>query len=78
MTLALRSHAVVDNNHAITLQNLELNPGVLVEVIVLVETEVDKKSSQSFLEAIAGVEIDTPPDYSTAFEDNIYNHYHQP
>ncbi len=78
MTLALRSHAVVDNNHAITLQNLELNPGVRVEVIVLVENEVDKKSSQSFLDAIAGIEIDTPPDYSTTFEDNLYTHHHSP
>jgi len=41
--------------------------GVRVEVIVLVENEVNEKSSQSFLDAIAGIEIDTPPDYSTTF-----------
>ncbi|HAS50745.1 MAG TPA: hypothetical protein DCS21_02955 [Gammaproteobacteria bacterium] len=67
MTLALRSHAIVDNNHTITLPGLELKPGVRVEVIVLVENEVNEKSSQSFLDAIAGIEIDTPPDYSTTF-----------
>ncbi len=33
MTLALRSHAIVDNNHTITLPGLKLKPGVRVEMI---------------------------------------------
>jgi len=77
MTLALRSHAVVDGNHAIMLQIPELRPGARVEVIVLVEQEVaEQKNGQSFLDAIAGVEIDTPSDYSTAFENNLYANPH--
>jgi hypothetical protein len=77
MTLALRSHAVVDGNHAIMLQIPELRPGARVEVIVLVEQEVaEQKNGQSFLDAIAGVEIDAPSDYSTAFENNLYANPH--
>lgn len=80
MTLALRSHAVVDNNHAITLQTPELNPGVRVEVIVLVEQAVEaaEKSGQSFLDAIAGIEIDAPADYSTTFESSLYANRRDP
>ena len=77
MTLALRSHAVVDGNHAIMLQIPELRPGARVEVIVLVEQGgAEQKNGQSFLDAIAGVEIDTPSDYSTAFENNLYANPH--
>ncbi|KAB2935685.1 MAG: hypothetical protein F9K25_02965 [Candidatus Contendobacter sp.] len=80
MTLALRSHAVVDRNHAITLQVPDLHPGDKVEVIVLVEqgAQAEKKGDQSFLDAIAGIEIDAPPDYSTTFEDNLYSHRRDP
>ena len=80
MTLALRSHAVVDQNHVITLQALELRPGDRVEVIVLVEqsAEVEQKGGQSFLDAIAGIEIDAPADYSTTFEDNLYANRRNP
>ena len=77
MTLALRSHAVVDGNHAIMLQIPELQPGARVEVIVLVEQGgAEQKNGQSFLDAIAGVEIDTPSDYSTTFENNLYANPH--
>ena len=78
MTLALRSYAVVDGNHAITLQIPELRPGARVEVIVLVEQGIvaEPENGQSFLDAIAGVEIDTPSDYSTAFENNLYANPH--
>ncbi len=77
MTLALRSHAVVDGNHAITLQIPELQPGARVEVIVLVEQGgAEQKNGRSFLDAIAGVEIDAPNDYSTAFENNLYANQH--
>lgn len=74
MTLALRSHATVDRNHAITLQVPDLHPGDRVEVIVLVEqvVEKEKKGNQCFLDVIAGIKIDAPADYSTTFEDNLY------
>lgn len=80
MTLALRSYAIVDHNHTITLQTLELRPGDRVEVIVLVEQGVkaEKKEGQSFLDAIAGIEIDAPADYSIAFEDNLYPNRRDP
>ena len=77
MTLALRSHAVVDQNHVITLQALELHPGDRVEVIILVEQGIEtmNKGGPSFLDAIAGIEIDAPEDYSTNFEADLYaNH----
>ncbi|MFZ1642484.1 MAG: hypothetical protein WAV07_13860 [Candidatus Contendobacter sp.] len=78
MTLALRSRAVVDRNHAITLQFPDLHPGDRVEVIVLVEqgAEAEQKGDQSFLDAIAGIDIDAPADYSTTFEDNLYTNRH--
>ena len=74
MTLALRSYTVVDNNHAITLQALELRPGDRVEIIVLVEQgrEAEKKGGQSFLDAIADIEIGAPDDYSTTFKNSLY------
>ncbi len=58
MTLALRSDAIVDNNHAITMQAPELSPGMRVEVIVLVETEteIEKNNVHSFLNAIVSSE----------------------
>lgn len=77
MTLALRGHAIVDGNHAIVLQTPELQPGLRVEVIVLVEQGgAEQKNGQSFLDAIAGVEIDAPSDYSTKFENNLYTNRH--
>ena len=74
MTLALRSHAVVDQNHVITLQALELHPGDRVEVIILVEQGIEtmNKGGPSFLDAVAGIEIDTPEDYSTNFKADLY------
>ena len=80
MTLALRSHAVVDHNHAIILKAPELCPGDRVEVIVLVEpgAEAEKKGGQSFLDTIAGIEIDAPDGYSVTFEDNLYAKHHGP
>ncbi|MCC9000477.1 MAG: hypothetical protein LM522_13475 [Candidatus Contendobacter sp.] len=74
MTLALHSYAVVDNNHAITLQALELRPGDRVEIIVLVEQgrEAEKKGGQSFLDAIADIEIGAPDDCLTTFKNSLY------
>ena len=77
MTLALRSYAVVDHNQVITLQAPELRPGDRVEVIVLVEQGIEtvNKCGPSFLDAIAGIEINAPDDYSTNFEADLYaNH----
>lgn len=80
MTLALRSHAVVDHNHVITLQSPELRPGDRVEVIVLVEQGIEavNKGGPSFLDAIAGIKIDAPNDYSTNFEADLYANRHTP
>lgn len=80
MTFALRSHAVVDNNHVITLQSPELHPGDRVEVIVLVEPGIEavNKRGPSFLDAIAGIEINAPDDYSTRFEADLYANRHAP
>jgi hypothetical protein len=80
MTLALRSYAVVDRDHAITLQAPELRPSDRVETIVLVEQgmEAERKDSSSFLDAIADIEIDAPVDYSTTFENQIYANHHDP
>ncbi len=74
MTLALRRQTIVDRNHIITLEVPDLRPGDRVEIIVLVEQDVErgKKGGQSFLDAIAGIEIDAPADYSTAFENQLY------
>ena len=74
MTLALRNYAVVDHNHAITLQAPELRPGDRVEVIILVEPGIEtvNKGGPSFLDAIAGIEIDAPDDYSANFEVDLY------
>jgi hypothetical protein len=74
MTLALRSHAVVDHNHVITLQAPELRPGDRVEVIVLVEQPIEavNKGGPGFLDTIADIEIDAPADYSTHFEADLY------
>lgn len=80
MTLALRSHAVVDQNHVITLQALELHPGDRVEVIILVEQGIEtmNKGGPSFLDAIAGIEIDAPEDFSTNFEADLYANRRDP
>lgn len=74
MTLALRSYTVVDHNHLITLQAPELRPGDRVEVIVLIEQSIEimNKGGPSFVDAIAGIEIDAPDDYSTNFEVDLY------
>ena len=74
MTLVLRRHVVVDHNHVITLQSPERRPGDRVEVIVLVERGIEAKSKigPNFLDAIAGIEIDVPDDYSTNFEADLY------
>lgn len=77
MTLPLRGHAIVDHDHAITLKAPELRPGDRVEIIVLVEqgAQAEKKGDRSFLDTIAGIEIDASPDYSTTFEANLYGHH---
>lgn len=80
MTLTLHSHAVIDQKHAITLQAPELRPGDRVGVIILVEPGIEtvNKGGPSFLDAIAGIEIDAPNDYSTNFEADLYANRHHP
>ena len=80
MPLVLRRHVVVDHNHVITLQAPELRPGDRVEVIVLVEQGIEtvNKGGPSFLDAIAGIEIDAPDDYSTSFEADLYVNHRTP
>ena len=72
MTLALRSHAVVDGDHAVTLRAPELKPGATVEVIVLVEQAASDQTGVSFLDVAQDIRIDAPDDYSTNFEDVLY------
>ena len=74
MTLALRQQAVVDQNHAVHLQDAELVPGARVEVIVLVENAAtqSKAAPVSFLAGAQRLAIDAPPDFSVAFDDNLY------
>lgn len=78
MALAVRQQMVVDQNHAIHLQNPELKPGSRVEVIVLVESEAQHAGGKpvSFLEGVQRLSIDAPPDFSVAFEKNLYGHGH--
>lgn len=73
MALAVRQQMVVDQNHAVHLQSLELKPGSRVEVIVLVENEARQtgEKPRSFLEGAQKLSIDTPPDFSTTFENNL-------
>ena len=80
MTLALRSHAIVDHNQVITLQAPELRPGDRVEVIILIEQGIETvhKGGPSFLDAIAGIEIEAPDDYSTSFEADLYVNHRTP
>jgi len=40
--------------------------------------EAAEKSEQSFLDAIAGIEIDAPADYSTTFESSLYANRQDP
>ncbi len=73
MTLALRSRTVVNEDHAVFLRAPELKPGVVVEVIVLVEqAEAGSQAGASFLDAMKDIQIDAPADYSTNFDNTIY------
>jgi len=72
MTFAVRSHAVVNENHAVTLRALELTPGATVEVIVLVEQAAANQTGASFLDTAKDIRIDAPADYSTNFDDALY------
>lgn len=76
MALAVRQQMVVDKNHTIHMQSLELKPGSKVDVIVLVENEARqaKEKPVSFLEGAQKLSIDTPPDFSATFEKNLYGH----
>ena len=58
----------------ITLQSPELRPDDQVEVITLIEQGIEtvNKGGPSFLDAISGIEIDAPDDYSTNFQADFH------
>ena len=66
MPRALRNHVIVTEDHSVTVFAPELKPGAKVEVIVLLESEGEQAvpGGPSFVDAIADVEIDAPPEYS--------------
>ncbi len=76
MTLAVRQQMVVDQDHAVHLQNPQLTPGSRVEVIVLMEDKVQqvKRKPVSFLDGAQNLLTDAPPDFSTTFEESLYGH----
>ena len=73
MPRTLRNHAILGSDHSVTVRAPELEPGAKVEVVVLVDSEQERKIAHgaSFIDAIAGVTIDAPEDYSISFEDKL-------
>jgi hypothetical protein len=41
-------------------------------ILIEQEMEAERKDSQSFLDAIADIEIDAPANYSATFEEQLY------
>jgi hypothetical protein len=73
MPRTLRNQVIVGQDHSVTVRAPELQPGAKVEVIVRLTPEAQISSpGTSFVDAVAGVEIDAPPEYSTEFEDALY------
>lgn len=74
MSRTLRNHAVVGSDNSVTVRAPELKPGATVEVIVVMDFHQEREtpSVASFIDAIAGVTIDAPADYSVKFEDALY------
>lgn len=75
MPRTLRNQTVVGSDHSVAVQAPELKPGAKVEVIVVMDFDEEGKTScgPSFIDAIAGVTIDAPADYSVDFED-VHHH----
>jgi hypothetical protein len=55
----------VDTNHAVHIIDSRLIPGEEVEVIVR------PVSKRSFLQTAQAIELNTPTDYSTSYEDKL-------
>ena len=74
MPRTLRNQTVVGSDHSVTVRAPELEPGATVEVIVVMDSGQERETSPgvSFIDAIAGVTIDAPEDYSVKFEDVLY------
>lgn len=74
MPRTLRNQTVVSSDHSVTIRAPELKPGARVEVIVVMDSDQERETSPgaSFIDAIAGVTIDAPEDYSVKFEDVLY------
>ncbi len=74
MPRTLRNHAVVSSDHSVIVRAPELAPGARVEVIVVMDSAEERETppGASFIDAIAGVTIDAPEDYSVGFEDVLY------
>ncbi len=74
MPRMLRNQSVVASDHSVTVRAPELKPGARVEVIVVVDPDQQQGTlpGASFIDAIEGVTIDAPEDYSVKFEDVLY------
>ena len=74
MPRTFRNHAVVGSDHSVVVRAPELAPGARVEVIVVMDSDEERKipPGASFIDAVAGLTIDAPEDYSVGFEDVLY------
>ena len=74
MPRTLRNRTVVGSDHSVTVRAQELKPGAKVDVIVVMNSDQERETppGTSFVDAIAGVTIDAPEDYSVKFEEVIY------
>ncbi len=79
MQRTLRNHTVVGSDHSVTVRSPEFEPGAKVEVIVMLDSDQERATppGASFIDAVAGVTIDAPEDYSVKFEDGLYSSSHQ-
>jgi hypothetical protein len=74
MARSFRNQAVVAMDHSVTVWAPDLKPGQRVEVILVVDSGEGQQAEAgtSFIDAVAGVEIDAPADYSVKFKDDLY------
>ncbi|MBI3372474.1 MAG: hypothetical protein HY017_12075 [Betaproteobacteria bacterium] len=74
MPRTIRNQTVVGTDHSVTVRVQELEPGARVEVIVVMNSDQEPETppGTSFIDAIAGVTIDAPENYSVKFEDLHY------
>ena len=79
MPRTLRNHTVVGSDQSVTVRSPELEPGAKVEVIVVLDFDRERTTppGASFIDAIAGMTIDSPEDYSVKFGNVLYSSSHQ-